>query len=68
MILHEDLNLLVPVHQSRLLYEALQKLGTDATFHIVEGEGHGWNELTEVDNIVLQFFDKHLKTKDLIMR
>jgi len=43
-------------------------LGTDATFHIVEGEGHGWNELTEVDNIVLQFFDKHLKTKDLIMR
>ncbi len=68
LILHGDRDLFVPVHQSRLLYEALKKLGTDATFHIVEGAGHGWNKLTEVDNIVLKFFDEHLKVHDPIMR
>jgi acetyl esterase/lipase len=67
LILHGDQDLFVPVHQSRLLYEALKRLGTDVTFHIVEGAGHGWNKLTEVDNIVLKFFDEHLKIDDPIM-
>jgi len=64
LILHGDLDLFVPIHQSWLLYEALKNLGTDVTFHIVERGGHSWNKLPEVDNIVLQFFDTHLKTHD----
>jgi len=61
LIVHGNLDELVPVHQSQLLYEALKKSGVEVDFHIVEGAGHGWDERPEVDRMVIQFFDKHLK-------
>jgi hypothetical protein len=39
---------------------ALKQAGVDANFHIVKGAGHGWNDRPEIDQLVLEFFNKQL--------
>ena len=63
LIVHGDKDPLVPVHQSRLLYDALTKTRVDATLHIVEGAGHGFGRNEKVDAMVREFFDRHLSVK-----
>lgn len=65
LIMHGDRDMSVPLHQSRLLYEALQKAGVDARLHIVRGAGHGLRggeqSPEKLLEIVAEFFDEHLK-------
>jgi acetyl esterase/lipase len=65
LIMHGNKDMLVPPHQSKLLYDALKKAGVDATLHVVKGAGHGLRGGEEspekLHEIVAQFFDKHLK-------
>ena len=63
LIIHGDQDLSVPHHQSELLYAALQKAGVEATFHTVQGGGHGGPafDAPEVQGWVVQFLDRHLK-------
>jgi acetyl esterase/lipase len=61
LILHGDLDLLVPLDQSRRLEAALREAGVEATLHVAKGQGHG--VLLGVDEIVTDFLDKHLKPK-----
>ena len=60
LILHGDKDNLVPLKQSRMLYEKLKAAGTDVKIHVVEGAGHGFIS-AEVDNMVDTFFEKHIK-------
>jgi acetyl esterase/lipase len=60
LILHGDQDPLVPLEQSRLLYEALLRAGVDVTFHVVKGAGHGFGG-PEIDEMVDSFFDRHLR-------
>jgi acetyl esterase/lipase len=60
LICHGDKDMIVPHNQSVLLNEALKKAGVDVKFHTVKGGGHGFKD-PEVDQMVLMFFDKHLK-------
>jgi len=60
LIMHGDKDPLVPTNQSELLHDALKKAGVDATFHVVKGAGHGFGG-PELDKMVSEFFDKHLK-------
>ncbi|MBN2180450.1 MAG: alpha/beta hydrolase [Sedimentisphaerales bacterium] len=60
LICHGDKDNLVPINQSELLEAALKKAGVDVTFHTVKGGGHGFRD-PEVDKMVLEFFNKHLK-------
>jgi acetyl esterase/lipase len=60
LILHGDKDPLVPLDQSRLLYEALRKAGVEATLHVVPGAGHGFSG-PEIDEMVDSFFDRHLQ-------
>ena len=66
LIMHGDKDMLVPLHQSRLLYDALKKAGVDATLHVVEGAGHGLRNgrqtTRELVQIVADFFESHLKS------
>ena len=60
LICHGDKDMLVPHNQSVLLNAALKKAGVSVKFHTVKGGGHGFRD-PEVDRIVREFFDKHLK-------
>src|SRR5262245_59158467 len=59
-ILHGDADKVVPLDQSEALLAALKKGGADATLHVVKGAGHGFGG-AEIDKLVDDFFDKHLK-------
>jgi acetyl esterase/lipase len=61
LIMHGDNDRLVPLHQSELLYEALQKVKADVTFLTFKGVGHVNFDGPEYEPIIDEFFDKHLK-------
>ena len=60
LIVHGDKDPLVPHNQSELLYDALKKVGADVKFHTVKGGGHGFRD-AQVDRMVWEFFNRHLK-------
>jgi dipeptidyl aminopeptidase/acylaminoacyl peptidase len=51
LIMHGELDRVVPYHQSVLLYEALRQAEVPATLFTVEGAGHGF-EGFEIGRIV----------------
>lgn len=62
LIMHGDVDALVPFNQSVLLYEALRLADKEVDFYKVVGAGHGVNFWTpSVLGIVADFFDKNLK-------
>jgi acetyl esterase/lipase len=62
LLVHGDRDAAVPFNQSVLLYTALRDTGQDVTFYKIKGADHGGRIWTPVVlNIVLDFFDKHLK-------
>jgi len=66
LIVHGDADDTVILNQSQYLYRALRVPGLEATFHIVEGAGHGFRgasqaQLAEIDALVDAFFDTHLR-------
>jgi dipeptidyl aminopeptidase/acylaminoacyl peptidase len=60
LIMHGDRDETVPINQSEELYEALKKTGVDATYHAVQGAGHGFGG-PEIMKMVSEFFDRHLR-------
>ena len=62
-IAHGDQDLLVPCHQSELLFKALKKAGDNVTFYIIAGAGHEDPAFHSVmmRAAVLAFLDKYLK-------
>ncbi|OAI47511.1 hypothetical protein AYO44_09365 [Planctomycetaceae bacterium SCGC AG-212-F19] len=60
LIVHGDEDKIVPLDQSESLLAVLKKAGADATLHVVKGGGHGFGG-PEIDKLVDDFFDKHLK-------
>lgn len=73
LIMHGDRDPLVPIEQSRLLYEALKKAGVNVKFHTVKGGRHGMLQThgfatPEIEKLVDDFFDTHLKLCDIINR
>jgi acetyl esterase/lipase len=65
LIMHGDKDPVVPLAQSQLLVDALQKAGVPATFHVVPGGGHGGPEFRtreEVDRLFV-FFLKNLQSE-----
>jgi acetyl esterase/lipase len=63
LIMHGDQDPLVPLGQSQLLADALQKAGVPVTFHVVPGGGHGGPEFRtqEERERLFVFFLKNLK-------
>jgi acetyl esterase/lipase len=61
LIMHGDADVVVPVGQGRLLFEALQAAGVEVTFDVIEGAGHGFGgQSGELEPRVVEFFRKHL--------
>lgn len=63
LIMHGDQDPGVPLEQSARFHRKLQAAGVPTTLHIVEGAGHGGKEFrtTDVQQVILRFFDRHLK-------
>ncbi len=61
LIMHGDQDPLVPLSQSQVFYDALKKVGVDATLKILEGAGHGFGPKYNADKPVVEFFEKHLR-------
>jgi acetyl esterase/lipase len=66
LIMHGDRDNMVPLGQSKLLYEALKAADVNATLHILEGAGHGTRAFAdpEAEHMVLTFVNKHLRGVD----
>lgn len=63
LVLHGDLDPVVPLDQSRTLVERLHAHGGDATLHVYEGEGHGFRQPTnQADEYrrIEAFLDRHV--------
>jgi acetyl esterase/lipase len=60
LIVHGDMDKTVPLDQSQALEAALKKAGADVTLHVVKDGGHGFGG-PEIDRLVDEFFDRHLK-------
>lgn len=61
LIMHGDDDLLVPLNQSQLLFEALERSGVEATLEIIAGGGHGKNfSSPDLLKQVKNFFKIHL--------
>lgn len=67
LIVQGDKDLLVPEQQSRVLHEALKKVGVESELVIVKGGGHGFagDQAREEFERVRAFFVKHLKPAPL---
>lgn len=63
MIFHGDADPLVPVEQSRALYDALCRAGCQADYYEIPGAGHATPEFFQDTTIqkMIAFFDTHLK-------
>ena len=62
LIVHGEDDKLVPINQSEILHEALQKIGVPSTFVRVPNAGHGGPAFLapEIINRVESFFRAHL--------
>jgi acetyl esterase/lipase len=61
LIMHGDRDPLVPLEQSELLRDALQKAGVPVTMQVVKGAGHGFSG-PNIDAAVDEFLDRVLKS------
>ncbi|EMI45559.1 lipase/esterase [Rhodopirellula sp. SWK7] len=63
LIVHGDKDGTVPINQSELLFESLEKTGVPVHFHTIHGAGHGGPAFNEpiIADMVNDFFDAKLK-------
>ena len=70
LLVHGELDRVVRINQSDMMYQAYRQAGLEVTLIKVAGAGHGLKQVTdnpispspkEIDRIVLEFFIKHLQ-------
>ena len=63
LIMHGDKDPGVPLDQSQRLHDKLKVAGVSSTLKVIEGAGHGGKEFQtpEVRQIILEFFNRHLR-------
>jgi len=64
LIVHGELDPLVPHHQSELLVAALERAGVPVTFYTVEGAGHGGFTDPAEPELTRAFLAEHLKPQE----
>ena len=67
LLIHGTNDRVVPFSQSELLHEALKKVGVTSVLVPVQGGGHGGFPSRQVADRLRQFFDKHLRGKDVVI-
>ncbi|MFK8113331.1 MAG: alpha/beta hydrolase family protein, partial [Rubripirellula sp.] len=65
LILHGTKDQLVPVEQSQILHDQLQKAGVQTQLHIIENAPHSFHlqpRQKDLRPIVIRFLDQHLRS------
>ncbi|MBI5090992.1 MAG: alpha/beta fold hydrolase [Candidatus Hydrogenedentes bacterium] len=62
LLIHGDADNRVPLQQSQIMLEALQKAGGSAELIVKPGGGHPWPTISEEVKIFADWFDKQLKS------
>jgi acetyl esterase/lipase len=63
-IIHGDKDQLVPLQQSELIVEKFKSAGVEAQLTVKKGAGHGWLTIGQDANLLVDWFDRHLKASD----
>ena len=63
LILHGDIDKVVPLDQSQYLHERYQQAGLQSSLHIIEGAGHGGREFSDStrQQLIKEFYDRYIK-------
>jgi acetyl esterase/lipase len=64
MIIHGDLDRLVPIQQARIFEERCRKENVPFKLIVKEGKDHGWREMDKDVALCADWFDKYLRKKD----
>jgi acetyl esterase/lipase len=61
MIIHGDLDRLVPIQQARVFEERCRKENVPFKLIVKEGKDHGWREMDKDVALCADWFDEHLR-------
>ena len=63
LILHGDIDKVVPVDQSEYLHQQYQQAGLKSSLHIIEGAGHGGPQFSDDtrQQLIKEFLDRYIK-------
>jgi dipeptidyl aminopeptidase/acylaminoacyl peptidase len=64
LIVHGTADRLVPIEQSKRLHQKLSEAGIETALITIEGGGHGAFRDREHAQVILKFFNKHLRNID----
>jgi len=60
LMIHGDIDLLVPLQQSEILVEKFQQAGVKHRLIVVLGEAHGWDDISGEMKQIGDWFEEHL--------
>lgn len=61
MIIHGDLDRLVPIQQAKIFEERCRKENVPFKLIVKEGKDHGWKEMDKDMALCADWFDEHLR-------
>lgn len=59
-IIHGDADAIVPLQQSQLFLEKAKQVGATVELQVVEGRGHGWDDMSSEVAALIDWFDRNL--------
>jgi acetyl esterase/lipase len=62
LIFHGDKDWIVPIQQSEIIVDKLQKAGVEAKLVVKPGAEHGWPDTSKEMSMLVDWFDRYLKT------
>jgi acetyl esterase/lipase len=61
LILHGDADKLVPIQQAQIFVDKMKQVGAEARLVTKPGVGHGWPNLLDDTQLLVDWFDEHLQ-------
>lgn len=63
LLIHGDADELVPIQQTRIFVDKMRKEGAEAKLITKPGAAHGWRDLLDDTQLLVDWFDEHLAKK-----
>jgi acetyl esterase/lipase len=64
LIIHGDADTLVPIQQAQIFIDKMNDVGAEAKLITKPGAAHGWKDLLDDTQLLVDWFDEHLKKKE----
>jgi dipeptidyl aminopeptidase/acylaminoacyl peptidase len=63
LIIHGDADKLVPIQQAQIFVDKMKEVGAEAKLVVKPGAQHGWANLLDDTQLLVDWFDEHLGQK-----